>query len=240
MLQSYNKLLGGEMEIFGLELNSRRIAFLLIFSAIALVLYQFNFSEIIGAEPNKSFTLFQFFGPIAGGILGPVGGVITVLLVSISNFFLTGEAISLPIVVSFFTMAAAALYFANVRAPLAVVAGLAMVAFWLHPSGGAAWYYALYWLIPIGAVFFKNNLFIRSLGATFTAHAIGSVAYMYAFNLPAGVFIGLIPIVAFERFMFAAGIAVSYYLVTTLLTAFSSRIDLSFLNIEKKYALWRA
>jgi len=46
--------------------------------------------------------------------------------------------------------------------------------------------------------------------------------------------------VAIERLAFAAGISVSYYAVNTVLGAFSSKVDFSFLNIEKKYALVRA
>ncbi|MBD3210877.1 hypothetical protein GF318_05860 [Candidatus Micrarchaeota archaeon] len=228
------------MEIFGLEIDRRKIAFLLIFSALAFAFYQFNFSEIIGAEPSKKFTLFQFLGPIAGGVLGPVGGVASVLLVSVSNFLLTGQALELPVIVSFFTMTMATLYFGSRHRMVAAVPLLCMVLFWLHPFGVQAWVYALFWLIPAVALFFKSNIIARSLGTTFTAHSIGSVAYLYAFNIPAGVWMGLIPVTAFERLLFAAGIAVFYYAVNTMLHAFSSRFDLSCLNIEKKYAFWKA
>jgi hypothetical protein len=228
------------MRLFGVDVDNRKIAFLLMFSALALVLYQFNFSEIIGAEPSKKFTFFQFIGPIVAGVMGPVLGVASVLLVSLSNFLLTGQALELPVVVSFFTMAFAALYFGTKRRSVAFVALACMVLFWLHPIGNTARVYALFWLIPLLASFFRQNIFARSLGATFTAHAIGSTAYLYAFNLPAEVWFGLIPIVAFERLLFAIGMTVFYYALNTMLYAFSSKFDFSYLNIEKKYALWRA
>lgn len=228
------------MKMFGLDIGSRQIAFFLLFSALALLLFQFNFAQILGVEPSPSFTFFQFIGPIAGGILGPIGGVATILAVSISNFVLTGQALETPLIVSFFTMAAAAVYFGTKSRAIAIIGPAAMVLFWLHPQGNAAWVYPLFWVIPVLASFYRKNLFARSLGSTFTAHAIGSVAYLYAFNIPAEVWFALIPIVAFERLLFAAGIGVSFVAVTTALKYVSTRIDLSFLNLEEKYSLVRA
>jgi hypothetical protein len=227
------------MKMFGLDIGSRQIAFFLLFSALALLLFQFNFAQILGVEPSPSFTFFQFIGPIAGGILGPIGGVATILTVSVSNFILTGQMLEIPVIVSFFTMAFAALYFGTKNKLAAIVGPIAMVLFWLHPEGNIAWIYSLFWVIPVLASFYKKNLFARSLGSTFTAHAIGSVAYLYAFNIPAEVWFGLIPIVAFERLLFAAGISVSFVAVTTALKYISARIDLSFLNLEEKYSLMR-
>jgi len=228
------------MKIFGLDLSTRSVAFLLIFSLIGLLLYQVNYSAIIGVKFDAKFTLFQFIGPMAAGIFGPALGVVSVLLVSLSNFILTGKALELPIIVSFFTMAFAAIYFGSKNKATALVAAICMLLFWLNPIGQQAWVYALYWLIPIGATFYKQNIIARSLGATFTAHAVGSVAYLYAFSIPAASWIGLLPVVAMERFAFAAGIAVSYCVANTLLQALSTQTDLSFINIEKKYALVKA
>jgi hypothetical protein len=228
------------MKIFGLELSSRSVAFLLVFSLIGLLLYQVNYSAIIGVKFDAKFTLFQFIGPMAAGILGPALGVLSVLLVSLSNFLLTGKALELPVIVSFFTMAAAAIYFGSKNKATALVAVICMLLFWLNPIGQEAWVYALYWLIPIGASFYKQNILVRSLGATFTAHAIGSVVYLYAFSIPAASWFALIPVVAMERFAFAASIAASYCVANTILQALSTKVDLSFINIEKKYALVRA
>ncbi|NYZ73726.1 hypothetical protein H0O00_01150 [Candidatus Micrarchaeota archaeon] len=228
------------MKIFGLELTSRSVAFLLIFSLIGLLLYQVNYSAIIGVKFDAKFTLFQFIGPMAAGILGPAMGVLSVLIVSLSNFLLTGKALELPVIVSFFTMAAAAIYFGSKNKATALVAAVCMLLFWLNPIGQEAWIYALYWLIPIGATFYKQNIIARSLGATFTAHAIGSVVYLYAFSIPAASWFSLLPVVAIERLSFAAGIAVSYYVANTVLQALSTKVDLSFINIEKKYALVKA
>ena len=50
----------------------------------------------------------------------------------------------------------------------------------------------------------------------------------------------MIPVVAVERFAFASGISISYVAMNTVLSAFSSKIDLSFLNIEQRYSLVKA
>ncbi len=66
------------------------------------------------------------------------------------------------------------------------------------------------WLIPLAAYFKRDWLYLRALGATFTAHAVGGAAWVWAFNLPASVWQGLIPVVAAERLLFAVGISAAY------------------------------
>jgi hypothetical protein len=111
--------------------------------------------------------------------------------------------------------------------------------FVLHPIGRDAWYYSLYWLIPVAAAMWKDKLFLRSLGATFTAHAVGSVAFLYAFSIPADVWATLVPITAFERLSFAVGISISYIAVNTILSSIASRIDVRALRIDPRYVLFR-
>lgn len=231
------------MKLFGLEIGSKKLAFILLFSALSLLFYQFNFSEVvspIGLESKKYFTYFQLIGPMAGGILGPIGGILSVILVGVANFVMTGQELSIPVVVSIITMSFAALYFGTKRRSIAFVPLLCMLLFWLHPEGALGWYYAFFWLIPVAAFFYKQNIFARSLGSTFTAHSIGAVAWLYAFGAPLGGYLPLMFVTSLERLVFAIGITVFYYAVTTALSAFSSKVDFSFLNIEKKYALWRA
>ncbi len=227
------------MKLFGYELDERKLAFLGIFTVFALALYQFKFSTILGV-PSQSFTLFQFIGPIGAGIFSPLFGALSILLVEVLNFFISGKALEPLAVVRFFPMVFAAVYFGSRNKGTALVAIACMLLFWMHPIGQQAWFYPLYWLIPVAAAFYKQNIFVRSLGATFTAHAVGSVAFLYAFNLPFEVWAALIPIVAVERLAFASGITVSYYAMNTVLEIASTKVDLSCLRIEKKYALVRA
>ncbi len=181
----------------------------LLFAALALAAYEINFSTVIGGE-GQQFTFFQFVGPVGAGLLGPVAGVASVLAVQAFEFFVAGKEFALVNLLRLLPMAFAAAYFGSgKKSALAAIACMAL--FWLHPEGGAAWAYALFWLIPIGAkLFAEKNLAAQSLGATFTAHAVGSTAFLYAYNIPAATWWALIPVTAFERLLFAGGITISY------------------------------
>jgi hypothetical protein len=103
--------------------------------------------------------------------------------------------------------------------------------FLLHPVGWQAALYSAYWLIPlfIGTKA-TRSFFMEALGATFTAHAIGSVLWLYTVPMTPVAWLALIPIVAVERVTFAAGMVVmhsSISYVTTLLSklAFNARLQ---------------
>ncbi|MDD5337141.1 MAG: hypothetical protein PHS02_01525 [Candidatus ainarchaeum sp.] len=224
-------------------LDRRKLAFTGVFALLSLALYQVKFSDILGVQ-SQSFTLFQLIGPIGAGVLGSALGAVSVFAVEVLNFLIGGQPLDLITFVRFFPMVFAALYFGSrskITDKLAAIPALVcMLLFWMHPAGAQAWYYALYWLIPIGAVFYKKNILARSLGSTFTAHAIGSVAFLYAFNLPAEVWIALIPIVAVERLTFTAGITLFHYAANTAMDFAAVKRGWKFLNVEKKYSLLNA
>ncbi len=221
----------------------KKILFLVLFSVLALIGYQINFSSVIGADAQY-FTLFQFFGPIAGAFLGPVVGATSVLLAEAGNFALTGKTPGLVNVMRLAPMLFAALYFGtrikSVKGNLsAIIPLVCMGLFMLHPIGGSVWFYSLYWLIPLAAKFFPKRLFLRSLGATFTAHAIGSTLWLYTVPMPAEAWLLLIPVVAAERILFAAGISVSYVGFTTLLARLENFIPGGAVSVDKNYVLSR-
>lgn len=89
---------------------------------------------------------------------------------------------------------------------------ICLVLFVIHPVGQQAWPYALYWLFPIIIYFLKNeNIFLRALQAVFIAHAIGSIIWLYVYQIEAGVWMGLIPLVAYERLLMALGVVIGEY-----------------------------
>ncbi len=213
-------------------LSPKQLFFILAFSLLVLVGSQLNFSPIIGAD-NQFFTMFQFFGPTAGAFLGPIVGAATVLLAELINFVFAGKAFTLINLAWLAPMLFAAAYFnGKGKRLVAAVPLLAMVLFWMHPIGRQAWFYALYWLIPILATL-KPNLISRSLGATFTAHAIGSVAFLYAVPTTPALWIGLIPIVAFERGLFSLGIAASYVVLNTVM----AKLHLPVFDVDPRYVI---
>lgn len=209
-----------------MKLSSKQLLFTVIFTIVGFIALQIPFTKLAGS--NVSFTLFDFFGPIAGAFLGPFFGIISVAIVEIINFLVKGTPVTAGSVIRLFPMLFAVLYFAVVTKSnkskfILLVPIFAILAFWAHPIGREVWYYALFWTIPLLTSFKRNWLLARSLGATFTAHAVGGMAWIWAFNLPAAVWKGLIPVVATERILFALGIAGSYIVMRYVLKFLISR-----------------
>jgi hypothetical protein len=213
----------------------KRLLFVLIFGIVALAAYKINFSQLLGAE-NQFFTLFQFFGPIAGSFLGPFLGAASVLVAEILNFLLAGKAFSWVNLFRLTPMLFAAYYFGKKGSKfVALVPVMCMALFIMHPVGGQIWYYSLYWLIPLAAAFFPNRLFMKSLGATFTAHAVGSIIFLYTLPTTLGLWQMLIPVVAFERVMFALGITFSYIAVNAVLSRLENIVPFGVVSVNRDY-----
>lgn len=218
------------------------MAFIVIFGLLALVALQANVFALKGVT-GKSFTLFEFFGPITGAFLG-IAGVLAIGLAKAANAILTGMPFTLADVAKLTPMMFAAYYFWKNGArgfrdkACIIVPVLAMLAFWLHPVGQQAWFYALYWTIPVFARFLPDRLFLRSLGSTFTAHAVGSVLFLYTIETTPALWLALIPVVAVERAAFALGISASHVLFTNVLNAVDAVWALTkYVNVEKQYVL---
>lgn len=215
--------------------------FLLLFCALSLILYKIDVHYLVGAD-EQSFTMFQFIGPVGAGIVNPLFGIAAVLLVEVVQKLVLNEfTFSWFGVARFLPMLAAAYYFGVVKKdkrfgialPL-----LGMALFWLHPIGAEAWGYALLWLIPIAATLVaEKHLFLRSLGATFQAHIVGSVAFLYLLGMPAAAWWGLIPIVLIERSLFAAGISITYITLYSVLEFVAQMLkwDMGFLNEDGRF-----
>jgi len=217
--------------------NKKRIVFIALFAVLAFIAYRVNFSPLLGVE-NQAFTYFQFFGPTAGIFLGPVAGALSVLAAQIANFVLLGKSFELINLIRLTPMVFAALYFGAKRKRLAAIAPLAcMAAFILHPVGMQAWFYSLLWLIPLLGTVFKKNLFAKAMGSTFTAHAVGATAFLYAVPTTPEFWAMLIPITLVERFFFASGISLSYIGFNSVLSWIEHRVPSGILNIDRKYAL---
>ncbi|MDD5040262.1 MAG: hypothetical protein PHY34_03880 [Patescibacteria group bacterium] len=190
--------------------HSRTILPFLTLILIGFVLLQIPFTNIIGS--NLQFSLFDFFAPTIGACIASVWGAIAVVCVKIVDAVVHNQQFDAATIIRLFPLALAALYFGirKYRPLVALVPIICMALFIVHPQGRGAWFYSLYWLIPLAASFLPQSLTMRSLGATFTAHAVGSVAFLYAFNLPSEVWIALIPVVFLERALFTGGTVVSY------------------------------
>src|SRR3989338_5478067 len=154
--------------------TKKRLVFVAIFTALVFVGNKINFSVLVGAE-NQFFTLFQFFGPIAGGFLGSVFGVIAVLFAELIDFFVSGKDVMLLNILRLTPMLFAAYYFGAKKKSLSIIVPLiAIAAFILHPVGRQVWFFTLFWTIPIIARIlpkkYSMSVPLKSFGATFTAH----------------------------------------------------------------------
>jgi hypothetical protein len=193
-----------------------KLLFLSLFSILGFIALQIPFNKILGS--SISFTLFDFFAPIAGAFLGPFYGIASVFGVMVVNGFIKGNPWTTGAIIRLFPTLFAVFYFSKISKKgsrwFLTVPILAIIAFITHPEGRQVPHYALmFWLIPVLAYFKRDNLWVKSLGTTFTAHAVGGAAWIWAFNLPAAVWNGLIPVVIAERLLFATGISASYLII---------------------------
>lgn len=204
--------------------TKNNLLFIVFFTVVGLILLQVPFTQLVGSKAR--FTLFDFFGPIASGFIGTVPGMISVFLMQFLNFLAHGaEVVDAGTIIRFFPMLFAAWAFSSKSKYISlVVPVLAIIAFNLNPTGRSAWQYSLLWLIPMASYFFhQKSLLLRSLGATFTAHAVGGALWVWAFGQTKEFWLGLIPVVLVERALMAIGIAVSYFVFNNVLAWLSKR-----------------
>jgi hypothetical protein len=208
-------------------MNTKKIWFLIIFTVLGLLAFQVSIDRIIGSSQN--FTLFEILGPISGMFLGPVLGAISTFFVRVINILLFHQQLNLLTIIRFLPAMCAAFYFGLKQKNTAIIFPICILLFLLNPIGRQAWMYSLIWLIPFVATFAKKRLILNSLGATFVAHAIGSVIFLYTFGLTPAIWISLIPVVFIERGFFTVGIWFSY-------TAFNTVLD-KLTNLKLAYFL---
>ncbi|MBI2443706.1 MAG: hypothetical protein HYV42_00485 [Candidatus Magasanikbacteria bacterium] len=203
--------------------KTQKIILFLVFVALGLVLMQIPFTALVGAKAR--FTMFDFYGPIIGSFLGSIPGLLTVLLMQLINWGWHGFATDAATIIRFFPMLFAVVYFAKKSKWTLLVPAAAMIAFWAHPEGRLAWYFPVYWLIPIAAYFFHDKfIFARALGTTFAAHAVGGALWIWTFNTKAAVWLGgIFPVVWKERGLMALGITLAFLLLRYVRAALTAR-----------------
>ena len=257
-------------------LTRKGLVFALLFIALSILGLRMNFSKLVGAE-NQFFTYFQLWGPIAGGFLGSAMGVSTVLIAQLLDFLVNGKQITLLNLARVLPMLFGAYYFSKSKSTFSdnkmmlVIPVLAMIAFWLTPAGAGAWYFALFWLVPILVIAITSiadqvatiklvlsmigdflstlqvigkilasypRLFLLSLGATFTAHAVGGAIWAWSIPMTTAAWNALIPVVIYERLVFALGISISYVVFANVLNVVDKVADIQkFVSIDRRYLL---
>lgn len=176
----------------------------------------------------SSFAKFSFVagshmiwlsGPaILAPLVGAFGGVFAssiVLLIRMALHFLLFKKLSLSFLAFCVPGFVGSLYWSTRSSIIRVFVPLVCMGLFIaHPVGGQAFIYSLYWLIPVAVYFFgRNTIFMQALGSTFTAHAVGSVIWLYTVPMTATMWLGLIPFVAVERLLFALCMVVAYRVI---------------------------
>lgn len=218
--------------------NRKQLLFFFSFVAVGFLLLQVPLTRLAGSK--ATFTLFDAFGPTAGGFLGGPAGALGVFLMQFFNFLAHGAHVQdAGTLIRFMPMMFAALYFGRRTRLNLIVPAIAMLAFVAHPVGRSVWFFSLFWLIPIFCSFFQErSLLARSIGATFMAHAVGGALWIYFVPVPAAVWVSLIPIVIAERFVFAAGIALTYLVFNNAFHVLNKKAVIPFqFPIQERYVL---
>ncbi len=204
---------------------------ILLFTLLGFIALQIPFTRLMGS--NVKFTLFDFIAPTAGAFIGTLPGVISVFFMQVLNLVLHGGKYDIGGIVRLFPTLFAVVYFSKKRSINILIPVVAIIAFNLNPIGRSAWQFSLFWLIPIAAHFYRKNLFVKSLGATFTAHAVGGALWVWAFGLTKQIWLALIPQVIVERLAMACGITLFYFAFSKLLNYASKRNLFPFISASK-------
>lgn len=203
--------------------------FLLTFLALSSL---FSISFLVGASVS-SISGFALLAPV----LASMGSIQIPFLMVISKLFfkhISSAGISfLPITLYIPTVCSMLYGYYSYTWLRISISMICITLFLMHPVGYGAAPYALFWLIPIICSFVsKKHIFWTMLGATFTAHAVGSVLWLYQVPMTSAQFLALIPIVIVERCMMACIMTVAYYLLKNvhiqryLLPLLSLKMDL--------------
>ena len=157
------------------------------------------------------FSGTSIIAPLTGAFSG-ISGTFLVLGVSILAKLVWGTTFTFKFLACIVPGFFASLYWSThsvlIRALLPLIC---MAAFIAHPAIGVGWVYSLYWLIPVALYFKKRHtLFTQALGSTFTAHAVGSVIWLYADAMTPETWLALMPVVLIERLTFAIGMVLAY------------------------------
>ncbi len=173
------------------------------------------FTYIVGSKA-AFFSLSQALGPMTG-ILG-TSSISTVFIIrTLYTVAFSNLGLYMSLLYHIPTLCAAIYLNPKSKNFRFVIPLLCMILFITHPIGSQAYLYSFYWIIPTVIAFINpNSMFFRALGSTFTAHAVGSIMYLYSASLAPNIWLSLIPIVWAERLIFASTMTAFYYAASAI------------------------
>ena len=206
-------------------LTVRQLKTIALLTVSLSLLSWIKISSFVGAAA-AGFSLSHCFSPLIGLLAGGIGAM---AFFCIRTCVHVGMATTLPAFVfaCHLPTLAAALYLSSLNKAhytidftkkllIALIPLSCIALFCIHPTGSQAWAYSLLWTIPL-ATLFSNHLFAHMLGSTFTAHAVGSVVWLYCGPvLTPALWLALIPVALLERITMASGMTLAYYGLSAL------------------------
>lgn len=222
----------------------RQLKIVALLTASCGLLSLIKISSLLGAT-NAGFSLSHCLSPLIGLVAGSMGAM---AFFCIRTCLHIGMAATLPAFVfaCHLPTLAAALYLSSLHTTqytihftkklfLALIPVSCIVLFCIHPIGCQAWAYSLFWFIPLATLFINHSyLTAHMLGSTFTAHAVGSVVWLYCGPvLTPTMWLALIPVVMLERLIFASGMTIGYYALSALNLKFYTQKIVSFFTSQR-------
>jgi hypothetical protein len=185
----------------------------LLFTVAAQCAGFLKISFVIGSQV-ACFSGVNMIVPLAGSFGGLFGSGL-VFVVRLLMHFLFFQSLSLSFLAFCIPGFCASLYWATKSTLIHIALPLlCMGLFIMHPVGNQAFIYSFFWLIPVLLYYMpRKSLFLTALGSTFIAHGVGSVIWLYTVPMASALWIGLMPIVALERTIFALGMVCVYQLI---------------------------
>lgn len=195
-------------------IKAKTYFFHIILGLVVLVCANFWKIQIAFGQHSFLFTALNILGPLLGTMTGPWVILVTLLCKRFIgwNFF----GLSLINAFSTYIPTLFAAWYWNIpsRVIRLFLPIFCIIAFIIHPIGFQAAIYSLYWLIPIAIYFLPHKtFFLHTLASTFIQHAVGSVIWLYVMPSTPLFWYGLLPIVCVERFLFASGMVVVFYIM---------------------------
>lgn len=188
----------------------KKCLMLSVFGFCISFLSLFKLSFLLGSH-KFFFSGINFILPVIGAFFS-----LPVSLLLISALFIFKFSVGFGVLTMGLPTLAAASSFAAKSKKLdfllhVILPLLCMILFIAHPVAGSAFMYSFYWLIPVVLyVFNYKNMFCKALTATFLAHAVGSIIWLYTVPMTSVQWLALIPVVAVERLVMASSMVVLY------------------------------
>ncbi len=198
------------------SINKFKFKYATIFLTLVLAALSklIKLSFVIGSQ-RMFFSGINVMAPIAGFFGGFMGSILCLFF-----SFLFSSKSALLLAHTGLPNFLAGLYWRCESRVVKLVLPLAcMGLFWQQTWGSLAAGYAVLWFIPVFTTLLNlNSLFAKSLSATFIAHAVGSVLWLYFGNITNTVWFALIPVALLERVCLAILMVGMYKLVQAILS----------------------